>query len=478
MAKVFTITEGLENLGALRTGGQGSVYKAKRGEIISAVKILPTPIHSEDENDKHYRDFQNEVSKLKKVNEEANPHVVKIISSGITESGSLPFIEMEFIEGADLEDLIKPPHHPIFTIEEAIKVAEQLSAALAHCHKVSIKHGDVKSNNVKFDSKSGNYILLDFGLSIMSDEQRRTSLRNAGAIEFMAPEQNDGEMLLQSDVYSFGIILFELLAGAVPFPLNSKSETARNNVMMAHMEQPLPDILQMRRQAMPQGWDNEKQLAEMLVPGWLLAVISRCLEKWPDNRFPSGVELHEAVKNSISSKSVYSYTSISAAAMASANALGVPPIPTDTKENLGAPAVTPPSVKADIMPSPPLPEKEKNSNRPAISRLKPILFGVGILIILFFLLRGCFAEKKVEPELVDSAAINLEKQRILDSVEEAGANAQRKQDSIESARVPVAPATKPNYNPAPVTQRSIGNAPAKARGKGKGHSKVKEHKKK
>lgn len=64
MARVFTITEGLENLGALRSGGQGSVYKARRGNIISAVKILPTPIHSEDDNDKNYQDFQNEVSKL------------------------------------------------------------------------------------------------------------------------------------------------------------------------------------------------------------------------------------------------------------------------------------------------------------------------------------------------------------------------------------------------------------------------------
>src|SRR3954463_9121998 len=111
MAKVFTITEGLENMGALRTGGQGSVYKARRtGTILSAVKLLPTPIHSESPTDKHYRDFQNEVQKLKKVNEQPNPNVVKILSSGITETGSLPFIEMEFIEGPDLEELLKPPH--------------------------------------------------------------------------------------------------------------------------------------------------------------------------------------------------------------------------------------------------------------------------------------------------------------------------------------------------------------------------------
>ncbi len=118
MARVFTITEGLENMGALRTGGQGSVYKARRtGTVLTAVKILPTPIHSETQDDKHFNAFQNEVNKLKKVNEQPNPNVVKILSSGITESGSFPFIEMEFIEGPDLEDLLKPPHEPVFTVK-------------------------------------------------------------------------------------------------------------------------------------------------------------------------------------------------------------------------------------------------------------------------------------------------------------------------------------------------------------------------
>ncbi len=85
-------------MGAIRTGGQGSVYKGRRvGEIITAVKLLPTPIYSESKKDKNFRDFQNEVEKLKKVNENPNPNVVKILSSGITDSGSFPFIEMEFI---------------------------------------------------------------------------------------------------------------------------------------------------------------------------------------------------------------------------------------------------------------------------------------------------------------------------------------------------------------------------------------------
>jgi len=298
MAKVFTITEGLENMGALKTGGQGSVYKGRRiGEIITAIKLLPTPIHSETEDDKHFNAFQNEVNKLKKVNSQPNPNVVKILSSGITESGSLPFIEMEYVEGPDLEDLLKPPHEPIFTIKEAIKVADQLANALAHCHKFDVKHGDIKTNNVKFNVHTGNYVLLDFGLAIMSDEQRRTSMRHAGAIEFMAPEQNEGHMLFETDVYSFGVVLFELLAGSVPFPLKDGGETARNSVMLAHMDAAPPDLLLLRRQALPEEWNEDKKNHEMQVPQWLVNIIYKCLQKKPFNRFANGMRLHEAIIN-------------------------------------------------------------------------------------------------------------------------------------------------------------------------------------
>lgn len=301
MSKIFTIAEGLENMGALRTGGQGSVYKGKRmGPIITAVKIIPTPIHSEDTEDKNYRNFKNEVEKLEKVNQVPNPNVVKILNSGLTESGSFPFIEMEYIEGPDLEDLLKPPHSPIFTIRETIKLAEQLANALAHCHKVGVKHGDIKSNNVKFNVYTGNYILLDFGLAIMSDEQRRSSVRHAGAVEFMAPEQHDGEMFFQTDVYSFGVILYELLAGTVPFPLINKAENSRNSVMLSHMEKPVPDLLTLRRNQLPESWSPAVRDYEMKVPLWLLEVIRRCLEKSPEKRFANGEALYEAIaRNSI-----------------------------------------------------------------------------------------------------------------------------------------------------------------------------------
>lgn len=296
MARVFTIAEGLENMGALKTGGQGSVYKGRRiGEIITAVKIIPTPIYGESGSDKNYIDFQNEVLKLKRVNEQPNPNVVKIISSGLTESGSFPYIEMEFIEGPDLEEVLKAPHDPVFTIKEVIKVAEHLAHALAHCHQLQVKHGDIKSNNVKYNVHTGNYVLLDFGLAAMSDDQRRTSLRHAGAIEFMAPEQNEGHTLFQTDVYSFGVILYELLAGVVPFPLKDRGETARNTVMVAHMETPPPPIMALRKELLPDNWPQEKKAHELRVPEWLLTIINRCLQKKPESRFANGAELYDYI---------------------------------------------------------------------------------------------------------------------------------------------------------------------------------------
>ncbi|MGN6178409.1 MAG: serine/threonine protein kinase [Mucilaginibacter sp.] len=296
MSKVFSITEGLENLGALRTGGQGSVYKARRvGPIVTAVKLIPTPIFSENENDRNFLNFKNEVEKLKQVNLQPNPNVVKILSFGITESGSFPFIEMEFVEGPDLEELLHPPHERIFTIKETVKLADQLACALSHCHSVGVKHGDIKSNNVKFNIHSGNYVLLDFGLAVLSDEQRRTSMRNAGAIEFMAPEQNEGQMLFQTDIYSFGIILFELLAGQVPFPLDDNGETARNVVRVKHLEEAIPNLLELRKQNMPESWNEEKKAIEMQVPDWLINIVTTCLRKKPEERYANGMVLHDVI---------------------------------------------------------------------------------------------------------------------------------------------------------------------------------------
>ncbi len=452
MSKIFSITEGLENLGALRTGGQGSVYKARRGEEITAVKILPTPLHSEDLEDKSYRDFQNEVTKLKMVNESPNSHVVKILSSGITDSGSLPFIEMEFIEGPDLQDMLLVPGTKAFTVSESVRVAEQLSDALAHCHKVQVKHGDIKSNNVKLNVKTDKYMLLDFGLSIMSDEQRRSSLRHAGAIEFMAPEQNDGEMLMESDVYSFGIILFELLAGRVPFPLGSNSETSRNAVMVSHMEKPVPNLLELRRSNMPDNWDESKRESEMQIPAWLQAVIAKCLEKLPVNRFRDGMQLHQAIAGSISGKEVFAYTPIAAA-------LPSPPTPDP------APIILAEKPGIDSIPDNPALNIEP---QPASKDFKkPLILAAVFLLICLALFAGYRSLRSPSADPIDTAAINAQNQRVLDSIADAERlNAERIQDSLDNL---------PKYTEAaPAAQADRGNGNGKGKGGGRGKGKKKK----
>jgi serine/threonine protein kinase len=129
----------------------------------------------------------------------------------------------------------------------------------------------------------------------MSEEERRSSMRHAGAIEFMAPEQNEGKMLLQTDVYSYGVILFELLTGTVPFPLSDNGETARNTVMVSHMEAAIPDILELRQKNLPDGWSAKQKAQEMNVPQWMLNLVYKCLEKTPENRYANGMELHDAI---------------------------------------------------------------------------------------------------------------------------------------------------------------------------------------
>ncbi len=294
MAETSTIAEGLENLGTLKQDGNGSVYKARRnGDVITAVKVLPVSVNSEDPLDKKLVDFKDDLLKLKQINKEPNPNIVRILNSGITDSGNCPYIEMEFIEGPDLETLLKAPGRPVFPLTEVIKVAEHLSNALAHWHRHNLVHGNFNIKSIKFNNNTGNYVLVDLGLPVMSLQQINNHLQDA---ESVSPEQREGNALFQSDVYGFGVILFQLLTGNLPEAAQGKSEkngeaaAAKTNGVSVAGIQPL------RQKRIPHAWPEEKKLQEMAIPNWLVSMVNKCLEKNPADRFANGMELQQFIK--------------------------------------------------------------------------------------------------------------------------------------------------------------------------------------
>lgn len=298
MDKIIKITDHVENIGTLKADGNGSVHKGRRiGEIFTAVKLLPFPVQHESLRDKNLVSFQNEVLRLKKVNNDPNPHVVRILYSGITETGNFPFIEMEFVEGLNLEELQKSLYDPIFPIHEVIKVAEHLSSALAHWHRAGVKHGDIKSSNVRFNVHTGNYVLVDFGVPSASQDHHSGSLNHTDGFEFLAPESRRKELLFQTDVYYVGVILFNLVAGNFSVsPGGNEYKTG----MVSYAGIPPHEFLSLRKRKLPPTWSEEKRQDEMRVPEWLILMIYQCLEKDPENRFNNGIKLHEYVLHNTS----------------------------------------------------------------------------------------------------------------------------------------------------------------------------------
>ncbi len=295
MEKIHKITEQLENKGALNTEGHGSMYKGRRiGEIFTAVKMLPGQVQTESPKDKNFIYFQHEIARLKKVNEQPNPHVTRFLSSGISEAGRMPFVEMDFIHGPDLEQVQQAPHDAIFTTTEVLKIAGQLSNALAHWHRAGVKHGNVKSRNVKFNVHTGDYVLVNFGWSGSADPG--LVLKNPVAAESFAPEQKNGLTLFQTDVYHFGVILFKLLAGN--FVGSEEDKNNKNNAAVtAYLQTPPLEFLALRKKNTPSSWPDDKQQREINVPEWLILTIYKCLEKNPENRFDNGMQLHRHIED-------------------------------------------------------------------------------------------------------------------------------------------------------------------------------------
>ncbi|MFL5774252.1 MAG: protein kinase domain-containing protein [Flavisolibacter sp.] len=279
--RMFKITDELDNLGALGTenGNVVRFYKGRRmGSSMSAVEVF----FIEDAAEEWYEHFEKEIRKLIEVSEEQHAKLPRIMSSGFTAHGNYPFIEMEYIQGNSLDEKLKADR--VLKIEELTKIAEQVSRTIAHCHNVGLLHGAICSCNVFFQPATGNYVLTGFGLSMLDEVQRKQQLLNDDT-DTMAPEQRNGGLLAESDVYRFGRMMYELVTGAAEGPASYENKLPQSG------DEFHQHVVSMRMKAL----NKEMNAPSEEVPSWVSDMIFRCVQQQPGNRFRNGVQLYDFI---------------------------------------------------------------------------------------------------------------------------------------------------------------------------------------
>ncbi len=252
-----------EILGVLGQGGMGAVYKARDRELdrLIALKVIRPELATDPAI---LQRFKQELILSRNV---THKNVVRIFDLG--EAEGIRFISMEYVDGEDLRTLLR--RQGKFSPQEAIAVVEQVCRALDAAHAEGVIHRDLKPQNIMRD-QNGRIVVMDFGLARSLGESGMTQTGAiVGTIEYMSPEQALGSTLDQrSDIFSVGLIFFELLTGKAPY----QADTAIASLMKRTREdaQSASDV-------------------DASVPKSLSAIVSRCLEREPVNRYHSAVEL-------------------------------------------------------------------------------------------------------------------------------------------------------------------------------------------
>src|SRR4051812_21640051 len=227
-----------------------------------AVKLLHQSMHDDSVQLERFRREARAVARL------SHPHVVTVIDAG--EDDGHPFIVFEYVDGETLKQLIR--RQGPLPVTEAIAYAIEVGRALMAAHSHRLVHRDVKPQNVLIDPE-GRAKVTDFGISrsLDGDTGLTATGRVLGTTDYVAPEQALGEEVgEQSDIYSLGICLFEMLTGEVPYAAESQV-----GVAMKHVREPLPDLQAVRPE----------------LSAALTAVIERATCKEVRNRYPSAAEM-------------------------------------------------------------------------------------------------------------------------------------------------------------------------------------------
>src|SRR5215212_2179702 len=216
------------------SGGMSTVYRAFDAvlERRVAVKLMHREIAADTDQLERFRREARAVAQF------SHPHIVGVIDAG--EEDGRPYIVFEYVEGETLKDRIRRMGR--LPVDEAIAYAIEISRALGAAHARHIVHRDVKPQNVLIDEE-GSAKVTDFGIARSLDEEGLTAEgRVLGTTDYVSPEQALGrDVNGQSDIYSLGVVLFEMLTGDVPFHGENQVSVA-----MKHVREDMPDVKKRR----------------------------------------------------------------------------------------------------------------------------------------------------------------------------------------------------------------------------------------
>ncbi|MGI8844889.1 MAG: protein kinase domain-containing protein [Thermoleophilaceae bacterium] len=216
------------------SGGMSTVYRAfdPTLERWVAIKLMHRDISEDPDQLERFRREARAVARL------SHPHVVTVIDFG--EDDGTPYIVLEYVEGETLKDRIRRSKR--LPVAEAVAYAIEIGRALTCAHGERLVHRDVKPQNVLINME-GRGKVTDFGIARSLEAHGLTAAgRVLGTTDYVSPEQALGrEVGEQSDVYSLGIVLFEMLTGEVPFRADSQV-----GVAMKHVKEPIPDVQKLR----------------------------------------------------------------------------------------------------------------------------------------------------------------------------------------------------------------------------------------
>jgi tRNA A-37 threonylcarbamoyl transferase component Bud32 len=269
---IGTVLSGRYKLEAkLGSGGMSTVYLARDQTLdrAVAVKVMHREMSEQADQLQRFRQEARAVAKL------SHPNVVAVIDAG--EDGGHPYIVFEYIEGETLKQRIA--RVGALDPQEALAYAIEIARGLTVAHGRNMVHRDIKPQNVLIDSE-GRAKLTDFGISRQLEQDGMTATgRVLGTTDYVAPEQAMGHPVdPRSDVYSLGVVLYEMLVGQVPFHADSQV-----GVAMKHVNESLPDVQQRR---------PELSAAAALV-------VERSTTKDPAERYPDVGEMIEDLSTAL-----------------------------------------------------------------------------------------------------------------------------------------------------------------------------------